>query len=416
LQYIKIFTINISEGNGEMKRVKVMFIAGESSGDLLAAELAQELKLTILDKIKSDKTFSQPLTTTLEPYFFGAGGSKMKSAGIDVVFDLTKHSSIGPVDALKNYKYYKDAFDQLIELAFLKMPDLIVCVDFSGFNLRFASALRKNIHKHQGAFFRWSPKIIQYVSPQVWASRPWRARKLGENFDLLLSIFPFEKEWYKNRIPQLKVEFVGHPIIDRYPDSGGAKREKNSLPKILLLPGSRYGELKRHLPPMVEAVKYIRQQIADARLLMVLPDEDLKNYAMPFVSSLDGLLITTGDLKTALINSDVAIASTGTVTLECAYFKLPTVAIYKTSVLTYTIGKRIVNVKYLAMPNIIANEDVFPELIQHNATGENIAKKTLELLDESKRQIIQKKLDSVIQSLGNPGAAKRAAEIVANLL
>ena len=399
-----------------MKRVKVMFIAGESSGDWLAAELAQELKLTILERIKPVTTFPQPLSTTLEPHFFGAGGSKMKSAGIDVAFDLTKHSSIGPVDALKNYKYYKNAFDQLMELAFLKMPDLIICVDFSGFNLRFAKALRKNIRKHQGAFFRWSPKFVQYVSPQVWASRPGRARILAENFDLLLSIFPFEKEWYKNNVPQLRVEFVGHPILDRYPDRGESKREKNSTPQILLLPGSRYGELKRHLPPMVEAVKYIRQQIADARFLMVLPDEDLKHYAMPFISSLDGLLITTGDIKTALMNSDVAIASTGTVTLECAYFNLPTVAIYKTSFLTYTIGKRIVSVKYLAMPNIIANEDVFPELIQHNATGENIAKKTLELLDESKRQIIQKKLDSVIQSLGTTGAAKRAAEIVANLL
>ncbi len=416
MQYIKIFTINISEGDSEMKRVKAMFIAGESSGDLLAAELAQELKLRILEKINSVTPFSQPLVTTLEPYFFGAGGPKMKSAGIDVFFDLTKHSSIGPVDALKNYKHYKKVFDQLIELALAKMPDLIICVDFSGFNLRFVEALRKNIRKHQAAFFKWSPKIVQYVSPQVWASRPWRANKLVEHFDLLLSIFPFEKEWYKNHFPKMKVEFVGHPIIDRYPYNIETKREKNSPPQILLLPGSRYGELKRHLPPMVEAVKYIRQKIPDANFLMVLPDDDLKNYALHFVSSLDGLLITTGDLMTALKNSDVAIASTGTVTLECAYFKLPTVAIYKTSFLTYAIGKRIVNVKYLAMPNIIANEEVFPELIQHNATGENIAKKTLEILDESKRQTIQKQLNSVIQSLGNHGAARRAAKIVANLL
>ncbi len=416
MQYLKIFTINILESDSEMKRVKAMFIAGESSGDLLAAELSQELKLAILEKINSVTDSPQPLATTLEPYFFGAGGPKMKSSGIDIFFDLTKHSSIGPVDALKNYKHYKKVFDQLIELALSKMPDLVICVDFSGFNLRFAEALRKNIRRHQGAFFRWSPKIVQYVSPQVWASRPWRANKLAEHFDLLLSIFPFEKEWYKNHFPKIKVEFVGHPIMDRYPNNLDVKREKNSSPQILLLPGSRYGELKRHLPAMVESVNFIRQQIPNARFLMILPDEDLKNYALPFVSSLNGLLITTGNLMTALINSDVAIASTGTVTLECAYFKLPTVAIYKTSFLTYTIGKRIVNVKYLAMPNIIANEEVFPELIQHNATGENIAKKTLEILDESKRQTIQKQLNSVIQSLGKPGAAKRAAKIVANLL
>lgn len=399
-----------------MKRIKVMWIAGEQSGDVLAAELAPELKNAIIKKLNSESPFSQPLFTTLEPYFFGAGGDRMKSAGIDIHFSLIKHSAIGPVDALKNYKFYKTIFDGLIKLAFERLPDLIICVDFSGFNLRFAKALRNEIKRRKREFFKWSPKIVQYVSPQVWASRPWRAKILEKNFDLLLSIFPFEKEWYAKRTPKLAVEFVGHPIVDRYPLIKPDRIQINPQKRILLLPGSRFAELKRHLPVMIDAAKQIRSQLSEAQFSMVLPDEELKDYAMRFVGSLDGLTITIGGLQSALINSDIAIASTGTVTLECAYFKLPTVAIYKTSFLTYFLGKQIVNVRFLAMPNIIANEEIFPELIQNRATGDNIAKKTLEILNDSNRNLISQKLDRVLKSLGPPGAVKRAAESIADRL
>ncbi|MGC8744379.1 MAG: lipid-A-disaccharide synthase [Verrucomicrobiia bacterium] len=402
-----------------MKRIKVMFIAGETSGDTLAAELAPELKRELVRKIYetySDTPFSQPLFTTLEPKFFGAGGEKMKSAGIEINFNLARHSAIGPVDALKNYKFYKKIFDGLIALALRELPDIIVCVDFSGFNLRFAAALRKEIEKHRRAFFKWNPKIVQFVSPQVWASRPWRAKKIEKYFDLLLSIFPFEKEWYEKYAPAVRVEFVGHPIIDRFSRTETNPIQTSHQKQILLLPGSRFAELKRHLPVMIDAAKIIRSRIPDVRFSMTLSDEELKNFAMNYAGLFDGLTITTGDLKEALVNSDVAIASTGTVTLECAYFKLPTVAIYKTSYLTYFIGKQLVNVKFLAMPNIIAGEEIFPELIQDNATGEKIAEKTLMLLDNSNREKIVRKLESVINALGTPGGTKRAAKAIVDIL
>lgn len=396
-----------------------MFIAGETSGDILAAELAPELKRELVRKIYetySDTPFSQPLFTTLEPKFFGAGGEKMKSVGIEINFNLARHSAIGPVDALKNYKFYKRIFDGLIGLALRELPDVIVCVDFSGFNLRFAAALRKEIEKHRRAFFKWNPKIVQFVSPQVWASRPWRAKKIEKYFDLLLSIFPFEKEWYEKYAPAVRVEFVGHPIVDRFFSAETNPIRTNHQKRILLLPGSRFAELKRHLPVMIDAAKIIRSRIPDARFSMTLSDEELKNFAMNYAGLFDGLTITTGDLKEALVNSDVAIASTGTVTLECAYFKLPTVAIYKTSYLTYFLGKQLVNVKFLAMPNIIAGEEIFPELIQDNATGEKIAEKTLMLLDNSNREKIVRKLESVINLLGTPGATKRAAKAIVDVL
>ncbi|MGC8829391.1 MAG: lipid-A-disaccharide synthase [Verrucomicrobiia bacterium] len=402
-----------------MKRIKVMFIAGETSGDTLAAELAPELKKQIIQKIYntySDSPFPQPLFTTLEPKFFGAGGEKMKSAGVDVNFNLVKHSAIGPVDALKNYKFYKNIFDRLIELAFCELPDLVVCVDFSGFNIRFAEALKKEINRHKREFFRWSPKIVQYVSPQVWASRPWRAKKLEKYFDLLLSIFPFEKDWYEKNAPGIRIEFVGHPIVDRYPKSDINKKKADDRKRILLLPGSRFAELKRHLPVMIDAANRVRAKIPDAQFMMALSDDELKNYAMNFVGSLDGLVITIGDLKTALLNSDAAIASTGTVTLECAYFKLPTVAIYKTSPLTYFLGKQLIKVKFLAMPNLIANEVIFPELIQNNATAEKIAEKTLEILDSANRERIADKLTDIVKALGEPGAVQRAAKTIADIL
>ncbi len=398
-----------------------MWIAGEPSGDVLAAELAPELKRAICKRLTDNSPFFQPLFTPLEPQFFGAGGSKMKSAGIEINYELVRHSAIGPVDALKNIKFYKTIFDGLLRLAFSRLPDLIICVDFSGFNLRFAEALRKEIKRRRGAFFEWSPKIIQYVSPQVWASRPWRAKKIAENFDLLLSIFPFEKEWYAKAAPGLRVEFVGHPLVDRYPapDSTPGEsvcQDNTSKKRILLLPGSRFAELKRHLPVMVEAAQHIRAQLQNVEFLMVLPDEELKNYALGFVGSLDGLLITIGDIQSALTRADVAIASTGTVTLECAYFKLPAVAIYKTSFLTYLIARQLIKIRFLAMPNIIAGEEIFPELIQKNANAENIARKTIEIIQDSNHQKIKEKLDSVIKSLGQPGAAGRAADIVADLI
>jgi lipid-A-disaccharide synthase len=383
-----------------------MLIAGEPSGDMLAAELVTAMRAEF-----ERRGFT--------PRFVGAGGSHMRAAGVEFGFGLTKHSVIGVSDALKGYFKFRRFINQLVCLALAHRPDVIVCVDFSGFNRRFVRALRSLLGCRLLKTNSWKPKIAQYVSPQVWASRPGRAKSMARDYDLLLSIFPFEKAWYAQRVPKFRVEFVGHPIVDRHgkAESGKQKAEMTETPLLLLLPGSRISELNRHLPVMVAAVNRIRAVRNDARFGMVLPNEELKRLASTLVPLPPGIEVNVGDLAEALAESTAAIASTGTVTLECAYFGVPTVALYKTSWSTYQIGKRIVGVKYLAMPNLLANEEIFPEFIQDDATPEKIADAALDLLgNDTRRREIQTKLARVIESLGGPGAAARAARAVLSLL
>jgi lipid-A-disaccharide synthase len=379
-----------------------MIIAGEASGDLLAAELASALR---------DQLAAAPQAADRSPQFFGAGGVKMAAAGVELAFDLTAHSVVGISDVLKKYFEFRRLFHQLLALAIERKPDVVIGVDFGGFNLRFGQAVKKYVRENP--FSKWNPKIVQFVSPQVWASRPGRADKLARDYDLLLSIFPFEKEWYAQRVPSLRVEFVGHPMIDRIQNLEFRIQNKNSAPTILLLPGSRKSELQRHLPVMLAALKMIQEKIPAAKTKMVLPNESLTQLAKSLGANLE---IQIGSLPAALAAADVAIASTGTVTMECAFFGVPTVTLYKTSWLTYEIGKRIVTVKSLTMPNLLAGETVYPEFIQDDATPEHLARAALELLqNQIRREIIKVQLAQIILSLGEPGAAKRAATAILNL-
>ncbi len=413
-----------------MKPTSIMVIAGEPSGDALAAELVQALRTEA-------EFHSHPLKPELS--FFGAGGSKLAAAGVDLAVDMTQHAVIGLWEVIKSYGKFRRIFHELLDLAAKRRPDLLVCVDFSGFNRRFAHALRSRAAKSNG---QWNPRIVQYVSPQVWASRPGRATKMADDYDLLLSIFPFEKDWYAKRAPELKVEFVGHPMLDRFgvrsQESG--VRSQLTRPEVLLLPGSRAGELKRHLPVMLDAAKQI-VAVEEVSFRMVLPNGELVEMALPLCGKelelkmgrseeagelrATGLMknataqfqIQVGHLDSALRSATIAIASTGTVTMECALFNVPTVALYKTSWSTYQIGKRIVTVNFLAMPNLLAGGAVFPEFVQDAATGKNLAEAVLALLrDEARRKEIQGKLGQIIAGLGTAGANVRAAKAIWSLL
>lgn len=185
---------------------------------------------------------------------------------------------------------------------------------------------------------------------------------------------------------------------------------------VLLLPGSRPDELRRHLPVMIEALRLIRAKAINLRARMVLPKEGLVQQAKALGLPVD-LEVRVGGLPESLTEADLAIASTGTVTTECAYFGVPTVALYKTSWSTYQIARRIVTVKYLAMPNLLADEQVFPEFIQGAASPENIARAALEFLrDEGRRARVKAKLAEIVASLGGPGASRRAAHVIVEML
>ena len=398
-----------------MKPLAIMLIAGEASGDLLAAELVGALRQKVVANSLDETADVQPLHTALAPRFFGAGGPKMAAAGVELAFDLTQHSVIGISDVFKNILKFRRLFQQLLRLAIERQPDVIIGVDYGGFNLRFGKAIKNHVRKHRKEFVPWNPKIVQFVSPQVWASRPGRAYTLADNYDLLLSIFPFEKSWYAQRVPKLRVEFVGHPMMGRTLKPEVQSLKSGSAPLVLLLPGIRADEVRRHWPAVTGAFESMRRAVPALRGKMILPNETLlqsvKTLALPA-----GLQLQVGGLTDALAEADLAITKSGTITMECAAFGVPAVVFYKTSWPTYVIGKQIINVKYLAMPNLLAGEEIFPEFIQDAATPENVSQAALELLqNESRRKAVQAKLAQIIATLGGPGAAERAAAAITNL-
>jgi lipid-A-disaccharide synthase len=376
-------------------RPSFMLIAGEASGDTLGAELVKALRAT-----PGGEDF----------VFFGAGGPKLAEAGADLAFDLAAHAVVGIWEVLKNYGKFKNFFDQLLSLAAERKPDFIVLIDYPGFNLRFAKALRERFVG--GA---WRPKVIYYVSPQIWAWHESRVHQIARDVDLLLAIFPFEKKWYADRKPDFRVEFVGHPLIDRYAGKEHARPVPNQgRERLLLLPGSRVRELRKHLPVMLSAAAKISAE-RPVSIEMVLPNEKLKTLAGT-LGTLEGISVRIGGLADALASATVAIASSGTVTMECACFGVPTVVIYKTSWSTYLLGRRFIKVKYLAMPNLLADEEVYPEFIQSEASAKNLYRTALELLSNTaKRAAIKAKLRNVIASLGEPGASHRAARAILEL-
>jgi lipid-A-disaccharide synthase len=353
-----------------MSRKNIMFIAGEASGDAHAAALLRALG---------------PNAHT-----FGAGGPKMRDAGMELLLDLTEHAVVGLVEVLKNYGKFRRIFNQLVAEAEKRKPDGVVLVDFPGFNLRFAAQMKKR-----------GIKVIYYISPQLWAWHASRAKQIERNVDLMLTIFPFEKAWYAERAPGLRVEFVGHPLAEKSPESGVRSPESKT---VLLLPGSREREVAKIWPVMAKVV----DTLPDVEFVAAAVDE--KTAAMirhPKVT------VQVGTAKDWMRRATLAITASGTATMECAFFGCPMIVIYRVNWLTYLVGRMLVTVNWLAMPNVIAGRAIVPEFIQHKACPCRIATTAKELLnDEAKRAVMQRELASVISTLGGPGAAERAATLV----
>ncbi len=393
-----------------------MVIAGEPSGDSLAAELVEALRQRFAERPASATPDQQPLLANLEPRFFGAGGPCLAAAGVDLLFDLTAHSVVGISDVATKYFEFRSLFRQLLRAALERQPDAIICVDFSGFNRRFAHAIRRRAAGQTGWFQNWRPKIIQYVSPQVWASREARAYQMARDYDLLLATFPFEPAWYAQRVPQFPVRFVGNPVIDRHGTAVEPTTESSGGFDLLLLPGSRPAEISRHFPAMVEAVEILRRRSPGLTARAILPDDRLLEQASALRPP-SSISLRRGGLRESLRQCRAAIASTGTVTVECAYFGVPTVAMYKTSWITYRLARPFVGVKFLAMPNLLAGEAVYPELIQAAASPANIAREAQRLLEDgTRREEIRSRLKEVVGALGGPGASTRAATAICELL
>jgi lipid-A-disaccharide synthase len=356
--------------------VKLMFIAGEASGDAHATELIKALRVQ-----------------SPEVEVFGAGGPKMQAAGMELLVDLTEHAVVGLVEVLKNYTKFRQIFWDLVHVAESRRPDAVVLVDFPGFNLRFAAQMKRR-----------GIKVVYYISPQLWAWHASRAKQIERDVDLMLCIFPFEKDWYAEHAPKLRVKFVGHPFAERL---GESTKSENRNPKlILLLPGSREREVAKIFPIMAGVVDRMPH---DLEFIAAAVNEQSAAMMM----SHPRIKVELGTAHELMQHATLAITASGTATMECAFYGCPMIVVYKVNWLTYLIGRMVVQVDWLGMPNVIAGREIVPEFIQHDAKPERIAAVARKLLEkDSMREAIQRELASIVASLGGTGASERAAKLI----
>jgi len=374
----------------------IVFVAGEASGDMHAAEVISCIK-------SKDPSLS----------IIGMGSSKMKDAGAELFYDSSKIAVTGFLEVIKHYGTIRKAFYLTLKKIKELQPKAVVLVDYPGFNLRLAKKIKKmNLP---------DTKIIYYVSPQIWAWKKDRIHTIRKYIDKMLVIFDFEKKLYDEY--DMDSSFVGHPLLDEVI----VRKDKDDFLKsvglhpfkftIGLLPGSRDNEITKLLPPMIDAVKLIKQDFPMVQfLLMKAPSVDASPLNSFNSDSFD-IKIVEGHQYDAMNACDICIVTSGTATLEVAILNKPMVIIYKTSLFTWIIAKLFIKIPHLGLVNIIGKGEVVPELLQYAATGENIAKEVKKMIDsEEISDTIRTSLSHVRSMLGAPGASKNTAEEILRII
>jgi len=283
-------------------------------------------------------------------------------------------------------------------------PDLLVLIDFPDFNLNVAARAKK-----------LGVPVLYYISPQIWAWRSGRIKKIGSRIDHMAVILPFEEAFYRKH--DIPVTFVGHPLMDTYPrpvetDAGGKGPDGLTLG---LLPGSRDKEILRHLPVMLDAVHRLRERQGRLKVIVSLAPSVQKEMVMRMIrvhALQDGIELSAHPVREVFARSRLVVAVSGTVTLEAAISGTPMVIIYKVSPLSYRFAKALVHVSHVGLANLIAGRQIVPELLQDDATPENIACTVQDMLgDESRLESIRRQMRAVAKLLGEPGASRRVADI-----
>ncbi|MCX6935589.1 MAG: lipid-A-disaccharide synthase [Verrucomicrobia bacterium] len=378
--------MSVETGEGPL----VYFVAGEASGDRLAADLLRELKKR------------NPALRAL-----GVGGPMLKAAGQEQSLDLARHAVVGLTDVLKHLPKFWGFFQQVKSEIAKRKPDVVLLVDYPGFNLRLAKAL----HHSPGR-----PAIVYYVSPQVWAWKAGRAKTMERILERLLVIFPFEVEWFARHAPRLKTKWVGHPLADRW-IAQTTEPVRDEIPCVALLPGSRPREISRHWRLLLQTAERIVREEKKVRFISLATDGEMRQRLEQEwgKQKLNGvsLDIVSGQSLTQLARCSLAIVASGTATLECAMAGLPMLVIYKASWLTYLLGRMLVKLPYLSMVNVLAGEKVVPEFLQGAATPERLSSAALQILRNPRgAEALAERVREVAQKLGGPGAAGKAADEV----
>ena len=377
-----------------MTPIPILLSAGEASGDMYAARLATALK------------------QRLDVQIFGMGGEQMRAAGVDVITDYHEVSVVGITEILSHLPSLIRAMRKLIEAARQRKPALAILTDFPGFHLRLARKL-----------LPLGVRNVYYICPQFWAWRPWRANLLRRRFVQALCIFPFEEDFFRGR--GVNARFIGHPLVGTVQptltrEQFAAKHDLDpQQPIVTLLPGSRWGEISRHLPAMLEACTELHK-LAPANynfVLAVATGIDLPRLRTLIPPSNRAPVIVQNETYNALASANAALVCSGTATVEAALLSTPMVVVYRVTPLTAFLAKPLVRTKFFTMVNLIADRAVVPELIQDDFTPAKAAAELRRLLDPATAAEIRQGLFSEVRArLGPAGAIDRAADAIAALL
>jgi lipid-A-disaccharide synthase len=337
--------------------------------------------------------------------FTGRGGPQMKSLAANEFHDwINRAAVVGLWDVLKSYGYFRQQFAETLREIESGRPSAVVLIDYPGFNLRLARALSR---------LQPRPRILYYISPQVWAWNRGRIKHMARWLDLMLCIFPFEAELYNKS--GLRTIFVGHPIRERLePLRIKTERDPNL---VSLLPGSRRREIRKIFPIMLETARQLRRTRPHLRFEVAAASPELaaavERHLRRWPNERRFFEVKIGQTAGSMQRAAAGLVASGSATLEAAYFRLPFVLIYKVSWITYVPGRWVVRVKYLGMPNVLANRLIVPEFIQHHARPAAIAEALGRLLDDpAARAAMATSFDGIIASLGEGGASRRAASAI----
>ncbi len=375
---------------------RILIVSGEVSGDQHGAQLV---------------TAALNLDPTIQ--FLGMGGDKMRQAGVDIRVDNKELAVVGAIEVLSHAWPLLRAWRTLKAIIRHQPPDLVVLIDYPGFNLQIARIAKKS-----------GIKVLYYISPQVWAWKQHRVKIIRKRVDKMLVVFPFEETIYQRE--GVPVEYVGHPLAGKVQAdiSAAEARRRFEIPEnenariVGLLPGSRKGEIHRLLPTILQAAEQLKARYPDLLFMLPLASSltaaDLKPYLR---STKLPICIVREQFYNALQLCEAAIVTSGTATLETALLGVPMVIIYKTATITFHIAKRIIKIPYIGLCNIVAGRHIVKELIQHDANPSQIANEISHILDDREyREQMQENLRAVKEKLGAGGGSQQAARALVELL
>ena len=375
------------------EKKKIIIVCGETSGDTHAGQLAGNI-----------------IKLNPEVEILAVGGHHLKESGATLFYDIKELSVLGFFDVIKKLPLFFRLRTIILERIKLFKPDLIILVDFSGFNLRLAKAINKQI------------PVIYYISPQVWASREGRVKTIKEYISKMIVFFKFEEEFYRKH--GFIVDFVGHPLLDFVAPTMSkneflsGNRLSTSKTTIALLPGSRENEIKRILPVMLKTAKLLSKKIKEIQFIIAKPpgldwevyNKELKNIDLD-------IKIIEDKTYDCLNSADFCLVASGTATLETAILQKPCAVIYKMGLLNYLLYRPQVKVAFISLVNILSKKEIIPEFVQFKALPQKISEEALKiLLDPAESTRMKNDLSQIRSLLGEKGASLRAAQIVVDFL